>query len=200
MIFSRAVSRALLTILLASNAFILADTANAQTGGACTSDADCGSSGKCYALTYDSRPAGTNCMTQAQLSNWVTSSGTGFSHVESGAQPAVQSGGTNAGSPITSGGTNAGSQATGALKNPLKYDSLNDLLTAVLKAVIDLGSIILTLALVWVGFKFVAARGNEEAIRSARAALMWTVIGGLILLGATAIQSVITSTVSSITT
>lgn len=84
--------------------------------------------------------------------------------------------------------------------NPLQYNSLNDLLGAVLKAAIQLGSIILTIALVWVGFKFVAARGNEEKIRSARTALMWTIIGGLILLGATAIQSVITTTVGNITT
>lgn len=86
------------------------------------------------------------------------------------------------------------------IANPLKYDSLNALLTAVLKAAIQLGSIVLTIAIVWVGFRFVAARGNEEKIRSARAALMWTIIGGLILLGATAIQAVITTTVGNITT
>lgn len=99
--------------------------------------------------------------------------------------------GQNAGSPSTCSGQ--------TICNPLKYDTLDALLSAVLKAAIQIGSIVLTLALVWVGFKFVAARGNEEKIRSARTALMWTVIGGLILLGATAIQSVITSTVGSIT-
>jgi len=93
------------------------------------------------------------------------------------------------------------SQNTGqTIANPLKYNSLNDLLSAVLAAAIKIGSIILTLAIVWVGFQFVAARGNEEKIRSARTALMWTIIGGLILLGATAIQAVITSTVGSLTT
>lgn len=103
------------------------------------------------------------------------------------------------GSSVTTG--NPPGQQTGGqtLVNPLKYDTLDSLLTAVLKAAIQIGSIVLTLALVWVGFKFVAARGNEEKIRAAKTALMWTIIGGLILLGATAIQTVITSTVSNIT-
>lgn len=65
-------------------------------------------------------------------------------------------------------------------------------------AAIKIGGIILTIALVWVGFLFVAARGNEEKISRAKAALMWTIIGGLILLGAKAIQSVITTTVTSL--
>ncbi len=94
----------------------------------------------------------------------------------------------------------AGSGTTGqTLANPLKFKSLDELLDGILAAVIELGGVILTLALIWTGFKFVAARGNEEKIRSARTALMWTVIGGLILLGATAIKEVITSTVGSIT-
>jgi hypothetical protein len=45
---------------------------------------------------------------------------------------------------------------------------------------------------------FVAAQGNEEKIRSARSALVWTVIGGLILLGAKAIALVIEQTVSTL--
>jgi len=100
----------------------------------------------------------------------------------------------------TSGTVSQTSQSNATtLTNPLKVGSLDELLTAVLKAVVQLGTIVLTLALIYVGFRFIAARGNEEKIRSARTALMWTVIGGLILLGATAIQAVITSTVSSIT-
>lgn len=85
------------------------------------------------------------------------------------------------------------------IANPLRYNSLNSLLDAILGALIQIGSIVLTIMLVWVGFKFVAARGNEEKIRAARTALFWTVIGGLILLGAKAIQTVITETAQNIT-
>jgi hypothetical protein len=67
-----------------------------------------------------------------------------------------------------------------------------------LDAVVYLGSIFLTLAIIYVGFLFVMARGNEEKIRGARSALVWTVIGGLILLGAKAIGLVISATVTGL--
>ncbi|HRH24146.1 MAG TPA: pilin [Candidatus Paceibacterota bacterium] len=94
--------------------------------------------------------------------------------------------------------TSATNDGNGTFKNPLKAGSLTELLNAVLKGIVQLGSILLVLALVYVGFLFVAAQGAEEKIRDARNALLWTVIGGLILLGATAISEVITATVSNI--
>lgn len=100
------------------------------------------------------------------------------------------------------GGTDGGgtpSSGTGGLTNPLNsINSLPDLLDAILKAVVQIGSIILVLALVYVGFQFVVAQGNEEKLKSARSALMWTVIGGLVLLGAQVIESVILTTVKAL--
>lgn len=84
------------------------------------------------------------------------------------------------------------------LENPLNAGSLPELLNVVLKAVIQLGSILLVLALVWVGFMFVMAQGREEKIRDARSALVWTVLGGVLLLGAQAISLVISATVQSL--
>ena len=93
----------------------------------------------------------------------------------------------------------AGDTGGNGLVNPLNsINSLPELLTAILKGVVEIGAIFLTLMIVYVGFLFVAARGNEEKIRSARDALMWTVIGGLILLGAEAISLVIQATVKTL--
>ena len=86
----------------------------------------------------------------------------------------------------------------GALQNPLNAGSIPELIGVVLRAVVQLGSIVLVLALVWVGFLFVAAQGAEEKIREARSALVWTVIGGLILLGATAISAAIQATAQAL--
>lgn len=72
------------------------------------------------------------------------------------------------------------------------------LLGLILDAIITLGTIVLVLALVWVGFLFVFAQGAEEKIRDARSALLWTVLGGLLLLGAKAISLVIQSTVEAL--
>jgi hypothetical protein len=97
--------------------------------------------------------------------------------------------------------TKSGAEGGGAqtLKNPLKFNSLPELLNAVLDAVIELGAILLVFMLVWVGFLFVTAQGNPEKVSTARSALLWTLIGGLILLGAKAISLVVQSTVTSIT-
>lgn len=90
--------------------------------------------------------------------------------------------------------------ATGGLVNPLKgISTLDEFLKAILDGVIQIGTLVLIMMLVYVGFLFVVARGNPEKIQGAKSALVWTVIGGLVLLGATAIQLVISGTVKSIT-
>ncbi len=95
--------------------------------------------------------------------------------------------------------SNCGRGRGQAIANPLKFCSLEGLLDAILDAAIKLGTVILTLALIYTGFLFVAARGNEEKIKKARTALLYTIIGGLILLGSKAIQVVISDTVNSLT-
>lgn len=110
--------------------------------------------------------------------------------------------GNTSGEGNTSGPGNTSGTGTcggdGALVNPLQVCSLEELFGKILDAIITIGTMVLVLMIVFVGFKFVVARGNPEEISAARSALMWTVIGGLILLGAKAIQMVITETVQSL--
>ena len=95
--------------------------------------------------------------------------------------------------PPTTGGS------SGGLINPLRgVDSFPDFLRAILGGIVEIGTIVLIMMLVYVGFLFVAARGNAEKLQGAKSALVWTVIGGLILLGATSIQLVIEGTVNSL--
>ncbi len=97
------------------------------------------------------------------------------------------------------GGDGSQTQSTGGtLVNPLNAKTIQELLAIVLKGIVQIGSIIIVLALVWVGFLFVFAQGNEEKVKSARAALMWTVVGGLVLLGAQGIAMVLQSTVDAL--
>lgn len=101
---------------------------------------------------------------------------------------------TNPTAPATTTGT-----GQGGLVNPLNgVSTLPEFLKAILAGVVQIGTIILIMMLVYVGFLFVAARGNAEKLQSAKSALVWTVIGGLILLGATSIQLVIEGTVNSL--
>jgi hypothetical protein len=92
----------------------------------------------------------------------------------------------------------AGNQTTAALTNPLQVASLTDLIAKVTQTVVVLGGMFLTFMLIYTGFLFVMARGNEEKVSSARTALLWTVVGGILLLGANAIAIAISSTATSL--
>lgn len=138
----------------------------------------------------------TFVLTQPACSNSLASLGMKLVSGASAGAPIGGSGNTG-GAPIGGAGNTGG--GSGRLENPLNVSSLPDLLKAILGGVVEIGAILLTVMIVYVGFLFVAAQGNEEKIRSARSALVWTVIGGLILLGATAISEVIQATVGTIT-
>ncbi len=93
----------------------------------------------------------------------------------------------------------AGEMQPGAgLMNPLQVSSIAELIQKLLEFVVKIGTILLTFMLIYVGFQFVIARGNEEKISTARTSLMWTIIGGLILLGAQVIASAIAATVNAL--
>lgn len=68
----------------------------------------------------------------------------------------------------------------------------------ILQLVIKIGTVIIILMLVYVGYMFVAAQGVPGKIEEARKALLWTVVGALILLGAEAIAKGIEATVKAI--
>lgn len=76
--------------------------------------------------------------------------------------------------------------------------TLEGFLGSILDLVIRIGSIVVVVMLVYVGFLFVAAQGNATKLESARKALIWTIIGALVLLGAKAIAVGIQATVEAL--
>lgn len=85
------------------------------------------------------------------------------------------------------------------LLNPLKGGaSLESFLQSILAFVIRIGTIVVVLMVVYVGYLFVVAQGNDSKLTEARKALLWTIIGALILLGAQAIAAGITATVNAL--
>lgn len=69
---------------------------------------------------------------------------------------------------------------------------------AVLDAVALILFPIIVLMLVYCGFLFVKAQGEPAGITEARKVFFWTLIGGLIILGAKAISLAIAATVTEI--
>lgn len=86
-----------------------------------------------------------------------------------------------------------------SLMNPLQGGtSLESFLNTILSFVIRIGAIIVVLMLVYVGYLFVVAQGSDSKLTEARKALLWTIVGALILLGAQAIAIGLQSTVNAL--
>ena len=73
------------------------------------------------------------------------------------------------------------------LKNPLDSDTFAELVENVAKIVAQIGFPIAALAIIYSGFLFVTAQGNEKQLQDAKRTFLWTIIGTAILLGAWAI-------------
>jgi hypothetical protein len=84
------------------------------------------------------------------------------------------------------------------LINPLAFDSIKEFLIAATDAFIKIAFPIVVLMIIYSGFLFVAAQGNEEKLKTAKRTIMWTIIGALIVLSATVLVNVIGGTVDKI--
>ena len=85
----------------------------------------------------------------------------------------------------------------GGFCNPLQSATLEDFLLAILNVVVYIMYPIIVLMIVYTGFLFVSAQGNPAKLQEARRALIWTVIGALVILGSKALALAIKGTVQS---
>ena len=74
-------------------------------------------------------------------------------------------------------------------------DTIEKFITALLTGALQIGIPIVALAVIYSGFLFVQARGNSEKITKAKDAILYTLLGAAILLGALAIAHLIFDTV-----
>lgn len=93
---------------------------------------------------------------------------------------------------------NSGGSALIVFKNPLKAESVSEVMLSFFKVLIELGAVIVTLAIIYAGFLFVMARGNPEELKKAKMTFFWTIVGGLVLLGAQVIASIIQETIKKL--
>lgn len=96
---------------------------------------------------------------------------------------------------ISGSGSSGGSNK---LENPLQFDTISQFLDAMLGAVVTIAGPIVVLMLVYSGFLFVKAQGNPEKLTDAKKAIMWTIIGAVIVLGAFVLSGAIEGTVNQI--
>lgn len=86
------------------------------------------------------------------------------------------------------------------IKNPLnsEIDTIPKFIEAVINIVLVVGVPIVVLAVIYTGFLFVSAQGNSEKLTKAKKALLYTLIGAALLLGAFVIANAIQSTIADI--
>jgi hypothetical protein len=82
-----------------------------------------------------------------------------------------------------------------SIPNPLnRTDNIFGLIRAVLDFVTKVGAAIVVFMVIYSGFLFVQAQGDPGKIKTAKNVFFWTVIGGVVLLGAQVLASVICNT------
>lgn len=77
--------------------------------------------------------------------------------------------------------------------------SIEDLLLAALNVFIVVATPIVVLYIIYAGFLYVTAKGNAEQVQQATRALTYAIIGGVIIIGATAIAAIVSGVVGSFT-
>ena len=94
----------------------------------------------------------------------------------------AQIGGTDPGGPI--GGTDPSSRIT----NPIQSNTFGELMAKIADAAAKIGLPLVAVFMIYAGFLFVSARGNEEQLTKAKTTFFWTIIGALLVVGAFAIS------------
>lgn len=83
-----------------------------------------------------------------------------------------------------------------SLDNPIAVNSMQDVLVAIINIVMVFAIPIIVFYIIYAGFLYVTARGNPETIGKAHRALLYAIIGGVLILGAEALSLVIQGTVN----
>lgn len=102
-------------------------------------------------------------------------------------------------------GSNGGGQpddssnGSNQLTNPLKFSSITCLILAIIDVVLIFLIPVIVLYIMYAGFLFVKSQGNPGDLADAKKALVAGLIGGVIVLGARTILSVVEGTISAVT-
>ena len=84
--------------------------------------------------------------------------------------------------------------------NPGGSKSIPQLVNNIFDAIIQMGLVFVVMAIIYSGLQFVLAQGDPEKLKKARMVFLYTIIGGVILLGAGVISQVICNTANQFLT
>lgn len=87
----------------------------------------------------------------------------------------------------------------GTLSNWLSVGTVPEFLNALFKDIAEIGAAVLAIMIVYTGFLFVKAQGNETKLAEAKKSFTWVIIGGAVILGAWVLSEAIEKTIMDIT-
>ncbi len=108
---------------------------------------------------------------------------------------------TDPGRSVTDPGFSAadGSSNSVGLQNPLRSGgSIPELFQVLLDIVMVFAVPLIVFFIIYAGFMYVTARGNMETVQKAHRALLYALIGAIIIIGANVLVKIISGTVHSI--
>lgn len=83
----------------------------------------------------------------------------------------------------------------GGLENPLKFSSIEKFIEGFLRAIVIIALPLITIFIVYAGFKFIAARGNPEGLNDAKRNMAYVLVGAILILSAWVLATMIGGTV-----
>jgi uncharacterized protein YybS (DUF2232 family) len=84
------------------------------------------------------------------------------------------------------------------LQSPLAFSSFSELVEALLRSIVYIALPIISLFVVYAGFKFVMAQGSSDAISEAKTNILYVLLGSGLILGAWALAELIGNTVNEL--
>ncbi len=85
------------------------------------------------------------------------------------------------------------------VQNPLTASTVAGLFQDIIDIIMVFAVPIIVFFIVYAGFLYVTARGNQETIQKAHKALLYAIIGGLLIIGANVLINVVGGTVTAVT-
>ena len=85
------------------------------------------------------------------------------------------------------------------LQNPIIYSTFPAFVEGVTNAAVQVLMPFVVLAFIYSGFLFVKAQGKDTELKKAKDAILWSVVGALILFGAWGFAKIIGTTVKTFT-
>lgn len=113
------------------------------------------------------------------------------------AQTTVRDSGNNSGTVVQDSGN--AEPTSIKLVNPLKtIDDIPSFVRALLDIVLTIAIPVIALAIIYAGYKFIAAQGNPTKLEEAKNTLIYVLIGAAILLAAYVIAEAVVNTINAI--